>query len=336
MLEPPDLSDDLIVAAVRAGYDVTVAALTFLPLGCDSSAWSYRAVSADGSAYFLKVRNSPTNPASLLVPRYLRDHGVTQVVAPIPARPRGLSVPVGEFTLTLYPFVDGATGTDRGMSERHWVTYGAVLGQIHATALEADLERRLSRETFAPPTRMVERLEAHITDRTFADPIERELAAFWRDRRGEIRALVDRAGALGRRLRAAHPPSVLCHADIHTWNILIDTEDRLWIVDWDEAILAPKECDLMFVVGGLASGLVGPREEAWFFEGYGETTVDPLALAYYRYARAVDEIGAFAEPVFLMADVGEATKRDSVRLLMSLFHPGAIVALAYEADSAEI
>jgi spectinomycin phosphotransferase len=169
---------------------------------------------------------------------------------------------------------------------------------------------------------------------TFADPIERELAAFWHDRRAEIRALVDRAEALGRRLRAANPPRVICHADIHTWNLLIDEDDGLWIVDWDDVVLAPKECDLMFVVGGLSSELVGPREEAWFFAGYGETSVDPLALAYYRYARAVDEIGAFAEQGILMPGLGEVTRRDSMRLLKSLFDPGNIVALAYGADTA--
>lgn len=30
----------------------------------------------------------------------------------------------------------------------------------------------------------------------------------------------------------------------------------MWIVDWDEVILAPKECDLMFVVGGIGRGSV--------------------------------------------------------------------------------
>lgn len=330
MLEPPDLADDLIIAAVRTGYDIPVTALSFLPIGCDSSAWAYRLETADGAAYFLKVRRGHASLSGLLVPRYLHDRGVTQVVAPIPTSAQALSVDLGEYTVIVYPFIDGATGTDRGLDERHWITYGAVLRQIHTTVVAPDLARRTKRETFTPVcSGGVRRLDAHISARTFSDPIERELAAFWRGRATEIRTLADQAEILGRRLRATAPPLVLCHADIHTWNILIDTEDRLWIVDWDEAILAPKECDLMFVVGGLGRRLVGPREEVWFRAGYGDAAIDPLALAYYRHFRAVDEIGAFGEQVLLTPAVGEATKRDALQLMISLFDPGNIVALAH-------
>jgi len=42
----------------------------------------------------------------------------------------------------------------------------------------------------------------------------------------------------------------------------------------------------------LARPDIGPREEALFFRGYGATAIDPLALAYYRYAWAVGDIGA--------------------------------------------
>ncbi len=72
---------------------------------------------------------------------------------------------------------------------------------------------------------------------------------------------------------------------MHPNNVLIDTDDQLWIVDWDEVLLAPKECDLMMGVGGLGSYPAGPREAAWFLQGYGSTAIDPVALAYYRRAR---------------------------------------------------
>ncbi len=141
--------------------------------------------------------------------------------------------------------------------------------------------------------------------------------------------LLDRAEDLGRRLARAAPPFVLCHADIHTANVLLDADGRVWFVDWDEAVLAPRERDLMFVVGGISSTLVGPREEALFFRGYGATTVDPLSLAYYRYAWAVGDIGAFGEEVFFRPDLGPETKRAAADLFMGLFRPGEIVALAF-------
>ncbi len=125
---------------------------------------------------------------------------------------------------------------------------------------------------------------------------------------------------------------MLCHADLHTWNVVIDTEHRLWIVDWDEAVLAPKERDLMFVVGGISRSLIGPREEELFFRGYGEAVIDPLALSYYRYAWAVQDIGGYAQQVLSRPDLGAVTKRAAVEICMTLFEPGEIVELAYESD----
>jgi spectinomycin phosphotransferase len=146
----------------------------------------------------------------------------------------------------------------------------------------------------------------------------------------EISALVERAEDLGRRLQAAGLPAVLCHADAHTANVLIDSADNLWVVDWDETVLAPKERDLMFVMGGgISTDLVGPREEAWFFQGYGDAPVDPLALAYYRYAWSVQDIGSFGEQVFFTPEAGVETRRDAMRIFMRLFQPGQIVRLAF-------
>ena len=88
----------------------------------------------------------------------------------------------------------------------------------------------------------------------------------------------------------------------------------------------------MFVVGGIASRLVGPREEALFFQGYGATSVDPLALAYYRYAWAIGDIGAYGAQVVFRPDLGAATKREAVDRFRSLFLPGYIVSLAHASD----
>ena len=56
MLEKPDISDELIISCLQEEYDLRVAALTFLPLGADMGTAVYRAVTEDGTAYFLKLR----------------------------------------------------------------------------------------------------------------------------------------------------------------------------------------------------------------------------------------------------------------------------------------
>ncbi|MCX6020970.1 MAG: phosphotransferase [Chloroflexi bacterium] len=207
--------------------------------------------------------------------------------------------------------------------------------KIHATVVPPDLAPLMRRETFAPAGAAgVRDLEAHLGVQTFAEPTEQALAAFWRVRREDIRTLVERAEELGTRLAHTAPEFVLCHADIHTGNVWLDAERRVWIADWDETMLAPKERDLMFVVGGISSKLVGPSEEEWFFQGYGGIAVDPPALAYYRYAWAVGDIAAYGGQVFFRPDLGPVSKRAAAERFRSLFAPGEIVALAFASDTA--
>ncbi len=335
MPDPRRLPDDRLREAVRAAYGIPVTALTFLPIGLDAAAWTYRVHAADGVRYFLKVRTSLPNAASLLIPRFLQSHGVSRAAAPIPSSTDTLSVDVGGRVVILYPFIDGATGLDAGMTERHWITLGATLRQMHTAVLPPDLARILHRETFVPPwSDVVRQVDAYLTTRPLTDPIDRDLAASWGERRAEIMSLVERAAILGQRLRATAPPLVLCHTDIHPANIMIDQTGEPWVVDWDEVAMAPKECDLMFAVGGLGHYLAGPREHAWFFTGYGAATVDPLALTYYRYARAVGDIGGFGEEAVLLPHAAGEARQAAIHWFKGLFAPGAIMTLAYEADAA--
>lgn len=335
MHEPPaNLPDDRLRDYLRDAYGLAAAELTFLPIGYDAAAWVYRVRAVDGETYFLKVRLGVTNEPALVVPRYLHDHGVAWVVAPLPAAAGTLWATVDGFALILYPFISGASGHERGMTDRQWIDYGALLRRVHDTPVAPDLSARMRRESFVPDgAEAVRRLDAHLDGRAFDDPITSALAAFWEEHRSEIRTVLARAEELGRRFARSGPSLVLCHADIHTANVLVDDDRQVWFVDWDETMLAPRERDLMFALGGgISLEWVGPREEALFLQGHqgrGATPIDPLGLVYYRYAWAVSDIGAFGEEICFRPDLGTVSRRVGLEGFLSLFRPGEIVALAF-------
>src|SRR5204863_194590 len=129
-----------------------------------------------------------------------------------------------------------------------------------------------------------------VTDESFGEPIAQELALFVQAQRDPIIRLVERAEYHAAAL-AAHPPEcVLCHADIHAGNLLLDANGALYIVDWDNPTLAPKERDLMSIGAGLFGDWHTPREqETLFYMGYGAAEIDPHALAYYRFERILQD-----------------------------------------------
>jgi spectinomycin phosphotransferase len=333
MRTPPKLADTTIRAVVHAQYGLSIAALTFLPIGNDSASFVYRVDARDGTSYFLKIRSrSGFSPLSLIIPRFLHEQGIGHIMTPLPTITNALWVDVAAFVLTLYPFIEAPTAATTGLSPQQWRALGATLRQIHVSHLPSELRQLVRRETFVPSRRHVlDDLEAAIGKPDPDDPAQRALIAFWQERQNEIRTVIDRADALGAELRQANLPLALCHADLHTWNVLLHRSQQMWIVDWDETILAPKERDLMFVIGGIGHGLVSAQETSHFLQGYGDAAIDQRALVYYRYAWAVQDMGAYAEEVFA-PDLSDQTRGDAVDGFIDLFRPGNIVAIALESD----
>jgi spectinomycin phosphotransferase len=331
MLEKPALQDDTLLVCMRDAYGVSAIAIEFLPLGNDSTAWAYRVQTDAGVDYFLKVKKGIIPQASLTIPHFLNVSHIAQVVAPLPTQDQKLSQPVGDFTLILYPFIEGETGMEKGLSDALWIELGLTLKAIHSIILPDALSSQLSRETFVPAwARLAKELHAEILSQTYDDGLERELAAFWRAKHAEIKTIIQRCEELGKQLQDQTLDFVLCHTDIHTANVLIDQQERLHIVDWDAPLLAPRERDLMFMVGSDQST---NRSETLFLSGYGKTPINPMALAYYRYEWVVQEIGDFAERVFRMPDLGTETKHEAVEGFKKLFTPGNVVDVAYQTGS---
>jgi spectinomycin phosphotransferase len=213
-----------------------------------------------------------------------------------------------------------------GLSDVQWRTFGATLRAIHDSGLAAAFRNRLRVEDFAlPSAALVRRVLALVHDAEFASPAATRFAAFWRDNAARIGAILERAEALGRALQARSLPLVLCHGDIHAANILVGDDARIHLVDWDAPLIAPRERDLLFIIGSTIARRVAPWEEDQFFAGYDHTVIDPAALVYYRYERIIEDLGEIGKSVFLETARSEEMRAEETALAMSFFLPGADV-----------
>jgi aminoglycoside phosphotransferase (APT) family kinase protein len=110
-----------------------------------------------------------------------------------------------------------------------------------------------------------------------------------------------------------HRPSVaqpvVCHGDLHPFNLLIDDNGVVTVLDWTNANISAREFDLGFTAGLLrcapisTPGIVQPlvrRLTNWmandFVRRYAETApVDPVALNWFealQYARCLAELAS--------------------------------------------
>jgi len=328
LIEKPNITDERIVSVLRESFLIPVIKIEFLPLGLDSSAWAYH-VETENATFFLKLRKEIPNPAGILIPPFLKKQGIEQVMAPLSTKDGDAWASADGFFFILYPFISGERVMDVGMSDAHWIEFRSVLKRLHSTKPTPKLMSQIKRETFIPKQlEFAKELHTRVKTREYGDPFEKELADFWLENYETISTILERTDVLSKRMQETGLEFVLCDADIHTANLLLSDDDKIYIVDWDETMLAPKERDLLFVIESIFNDTSNGRWEQLFFEGYGETEVDPLALAYYRYDWCVEDIGEFAEDVFGRENLGEETKANSIQWFKTLFAPGNSVETA--------
>lgn len=332
MLEKPDVPDESLLACLRDHYGLYSTQIAFLPVGNDVNTAVYRIDADDGTSYFVKLRSGSFDETTVVIPRFLRDQGITQILAPITTTAGRLWARMNGFAVIVFPFVAGRNGFEVPLSDRQWGDLGAALRGIHTVVTPPSLSAVIPREQYSPYWRnLVRAFQSRVEETAFTEPVAAALATFLRDRRDEISHIVARADTLGSVLRMQSPAQVLCHADIHGGNVLIGTDGTLYIVDWDTLTFAPKERDLMFVGGGIFGVWNRGHEEAWFYQGYGQTEINLVALAYYRYERIVQDFAAYGEQL-LLTDEGGADRAQAFRYFLSQFEPDDVVEVAYRTD----
>lgn len=327
MRDRPNIADELIVAALEKAFEISVKVLEFLPMGNDAAASAFR-VHSEQRAYFLKLRKGIANQASLMVPHHLRMSGIDSVVAPLAAMSGALFAELGEYSLIFYPWIDGESKWGKTLSPRQWRAWGTIMGAIHRTEVTESLYALVPHEQFG--SRWLSRLEK--VERAAARVYQphdyaTQMAKLWRLKTAEIEQALQRYLTLGAQLRAGGHANVICHADIHAANIIVDSADAIHIVDWDEVVLAPKERDLMFF---LADG--HPHEAVSAFQdGYGDCRADKTGLAYYRYDWALQEFCDYGERVLLSSELSNRELQFSLDEFRKLFAPGDVDELAQQA-----
>jgi spectinomycin phosphotransferase len=331
MKEKPALQEQYIISQLREIYGMETTQLEFLPIGDISSA-KYRVYTNEPSTFFLKLRTGGLQEISVLVPQFLHEQGIYQVLSPFKTKEGQLWSHLEAFTGILYPFLEGKNGFQEPLTDDQWIELGNALKGIHSVSLSTDILRNMPREIFSPSSRdKVKGLLNRVEKNAYEDPVAQKMALGLQKHRDEIRLVIERAEELGKNLQSQPIDRVLCHTDIHAGNLLLESNGAFHIIDWDDPMMAPKERDLMFIGGGIGGIWNTTREEDLFYQGYGRKDINLSALTYYRYERIVSDIAEFCQQILATTAGGEDRKR-SLRKFDSIFLPNQILQIAYQTD----
>lgn len=306
MREQSFISESCIIDCLKINYGIEIDSLTRLSLGADIDALVYKAQTHTTLSYFVKVKYGHHVDISTMIVEMLHNAGIQEIIPVVKAINGQKTQQIDDFTLTVFPFVNGQDGFNRDLRDDQWYRLGKVMRQIHEVKVPFEIGAKIRRESYSSKWREIVRsLYPLIESELNGDTIAIQMMTFMKQNLAIIHRLVDRAEQLAQLVQDQSFQDALCHADLHGGNILIDENDRFYIVDWDDPILAPKERDLMFIGGGVGNIWNKQHETDLFYKGYGEIDVNMTLLAYYRHERILEDIAVYAQHLLLSSAGGE-------------------------------
>jgi spectinomycin phosphotransferase len=275
------VGDTLLRKWVLEDFGLDLVELTPVAYGADIAAQVWKATTAT-NAYAVKWSGAGTNTGHQAA-AYLADSGIAGIPEMVRTVEGGLWTFHGKKKrLTITPWIDGVRAAQTGLTGEQWAEYGVLLRRVHDSEPPQRLRDALPKHSHidARTPALAEEVRARLA---LNAPEDAELAAVWTEYEDLISHLL--------RGRPPEPsgPRVVCHGDPHLGNVLVD--DRLHLIDWDDVILAPREQDLMFMLGGMGDvGPTTPEHLEAFLAGYGPHLIDEEAVRYYRHVRALEDV----------------------------------------------
>lgn len=255
MRSDPTTDKEALLKTLEHAYGLAVHELRFIPT--EWQAYCYVVECSSGERYFLKLYENSQRTSfaascrDFYIPLTYELHAkriLPRIPHPIPAVDGQLVHRAQGFSLLLCNYIDGEIVGQDGMTSAILVKLAALLGRLHRSSTEIAVRNALVE-------RFEMRFEAEMRRicETPADALPEQSKGTRRlqdqllTRKDDILGRLTRLKELQQRARTMEHTMVICHTDLHGDNLMLDRQGYLYLLDWENAMLAPAEHDLMFL-----------------------------------------------------------------------------------------
>lgn len=263
--------------------------------------WSARAFVARGKAcgWFVKLydkRRVSTRPwiekIDAYTPTVLWLYHNTRLrrrmTAPLLTNDGAYKVTDGAYVWMVFPLIEGETLGEAGLDSERARQLALILAALHAHDGGNPEMAGVPRETYALP--FADGFEALLRGTDVDDlrnALSPHLNRLWRGME-TLRSFADD-------LRCGDSRPVLCHTDVHGWNLM--WAGRLVLIDWEGLLFAPPEADLFVFTDGFFFDYAREVFFQTYREARGGYVENEAAMAFYRLRRRLEDIAAFADSI---------------------------------------
>ena len=287
-----------LIYAIQQDYGVELIDIDFMLRGFGGDC--YRAETNTDISYFIKVHDPIANQTTaassrdFYLPLMYQLHAkaiLPEIPHPIPTLNGQLSMKFGINELVITNFIEGELVGFGRLPDSVMVLLAERVGILHNSReqlafnhpFNEQFEIVFEQDLLASFDR-ISRLPEDAT------PGQSALQDIILPRKNQIVADLQILKDLQAYAKGTQKHKVICHTDLHGGNLMTDRNEALYILDWENAMIAPPEHDLFFFAGEY-----GFWDLFWthYTRHFPDANIDPELLRFYFYRRGLEDVADF-------------------------------------------
>jgi spectinomycin phosphotransferase len=295
MIADSTLDLQSLIEIIRHAYALPVVDLHFLQRGWGGDCYCVQMDS--GEYYFLKVNDQVTSneTAASSRPFYLplmhqlhAKNILPHIPYPIPTRAGTFSLEIDPQELVVTNWIDGKLVGFGKLPEPILARMAELVGILHRSRPQLEFEYPFIEQfEISFEADLLNSLAALQSISPLDSPgkqlLRQTLLPCWDDVLADLQRLKQLQGIV----RSLHNPKVICHTDLHGANLMTDDQNVLYIIDWETALIAPLEHDMIFFAG---------EKNFWdvfwpnYVREFPQADLNMDMLAFYYYRRGLEDV----------------------------------------------
>lgn len=282
------IDETLLITKLNNEYGIHIKNLSFIPVG--DSAYSYQVNCASGDRFYLKLFDHDNdshrrgiNRLNAYLPLTWRmyHHNIFQnLTYPIKTLTNKFKVTLRDCTVVLFNFIEGETlASAYPFSKKILESLGKSVAQIHQITPCIDRSMLMTETYDISFASDLENCISLLENTTSLDDFfQQSLQEHVLPQKFQIMHMLSLTQELRNVIMTEPKEMVLCHGDLWGGNMFY-IEDELYLIDWESALIAPPEYDMVGYIG---------EEFDVFLSAYEQqlgrsVTVNPDILRFYSY-----------------------------------------------------
>jgi Ser/Thr protein kinase RdoA (MazF antagonist) len=305
--------------AIQESYGIQITNLEFLLRGWGGDC--YRIDTSDGERYFLKLHDSAnymgiaatSRPFYLPLMDQLHSKGILpNIPHPIRTRDGNLSLVIDSNEVVITNWIGGKLVGFGKLPEPILTQLAKMTGILHSNRSQLEFERPfVEKFEFGFASDLSKAVTALDTISPSDSPGIQLLRETILPHHDEVLKHLQGLRELQMRVRELEKPMVVCHTDLHGGNLMTDAQGNFYILDWENALIAPPEHDMIFFAGESNFWNVFWPEYTNYFK---YPSLDGDMLSFYYYRRTLEDIAGFVLRI-LQGAGGNARDREDINWL---------------------